>query len=72
MIFVATDDDMDTMPKPASDLQVGDELVLSNKESQGGPTTIVVKVTRLEFVVREGAYAPFTETGTIAVNGPVF
>jgi hypothetical protein len=50
MIFVATDDDMHPMPKPASDLQVGDGLVLSNTEGKTRPT-IILKVTRLEFVV---------------------
>jgi hypothetical protein len=46
---------------PASIVQVGDNLVLGN----GNPAT----VTKITTVKRLGAYAPFTEAGTIVVNG---
>lgn len=45
---------------PASMIQIGDEL-----ESMDGVT---VTVESIETVVRSGAYAPFTASGTIMVN----
>jgi hypothetical protein len=48
---------------PASIVQVGDNLVLGT----GNPAT----VTKITTVKRQGAYAPFTESGTVVVNGVV-
>jgi hypothetical protein len=45
----------------AASVAVGDNLVLGSSNS-------VVKVTKIDSVQRAGAFAPFTETGTIVVN----
>jgi hypothetical protein len=46
---------------PASNVQVGDDLVLSNSNE-------VARVTRLGESYRTGAYAPFSESGRLVVN----
>eukprot|EP00541_Cyclophora_tenuis_P016416 CAMPEP_0116559890 /NCGR_PEP_ID=MMETSP0397-20121206/10664_1 /TAXON_ID=216820 /ORGANISM="Cyclophora tenuis, Strain ECT3854" /LENGTH=578 /DNA_ID=CAMNT_0004085743 /DNA_START=41 /DNA_END=1777 /DNA_ORIENTATION=- len=46
---------------PASAVNAGDKLVLANGE--------LTTVNDVKSVVREGAYAPFTKSGTITVNG---
>lgn len=47
-------------PVPASMVTVGDKLVLGDGS--------VSSVTQLSTVTRNGAYAPFTESGTLVVN----
>jgi hypothetical protein len=47
---------------PASMIQVGDELV-------DGKTSSCVEVRSIKKISRQGAYAPFTTTGSIVVNG---
>lgn len=49
---------------PASRVKVGDEVVLVGEN--GVDTTVV---TEVHTVTRPGVYAPFTYSGTIAVNG---
>jgi len=46
---------------PADKVRVGDELNTSSIGSSG-------KVTKIDYVVRDGVYAPITESGTIMVN----
>mmetsp|Transcript_11443 Transcript_11443/g.13117 ORF Transcript_11443/g.13117 Transcript_11443/m.13117 type:complete len:792 (+) Transcript_11443:73-2448(+) len=48
---------------PASNIMVGDQLLLPN-----GSSSIV---TKIQLQQRKGAYAPITEDGTIVVNGVV-
>jgi Hint module len=50
-------------PHPASSLQVGDLLLQ--------PSGSLVAVTNIETVYRKGAYAPFTYSGKLVVNGVV-
>lgn len=47
---------------PASQVRVGDEMRL-------GANSDVLKVTKIETVTRLGAFAPFTYSGTMVVNG---
>jgi hypothetical protein len=49
---------------PASKVQVGDEMRLG---SASGAATATV--TKIETVTRCGAFAPFTRSGTVVVNG---
>jgi len=45
---------------PASTVTVGDKLLSNNNN---------VEVTKIDTVTRKGVFAPFTESGTISVNG---
>lgn len=48
---------------PASLVSVGDNLIVSNEGLEAA------RVQKIKVVVRAGAYAPFTTSGTILVNG---
>eukprot|EP00540_Astrosyne_radiata_P016744 CAMPEP_0116835804 /NCGR_PEP_ID=MMETSP0418-20121206/7744_1 /TAXON_ID=1158023 /ORGANISM="Astrosyne radiata, Strain 13vi08-1A" /LENGTH=651 /DNA_ID=CAMNT_0004465503 /DNA_START=1 /DNA_END=1956 /DNA_ORIENTATION=- len=48
---------------PAANVQVGDKLIL------GSDSLALAKVLAIKNAVRKGSYAPFTESGTIVVNG---
>ena len=61
MIYVVRKDGVDRM-LPASMVQIGDVLM-------SGPPEHPCHVVRIDRVVREGVFAPFTESGTIVVNG---
>lgn len=50
-------------PVPASSLHVGDTLLMDTGNAS--------EIIKLDAVVRRGAYAPFTESGTIVVNNMV-
>ena len=52
----------DNKSTPASTLRVGDELVSSNRVNP-------VKIEAIHTVTGKGAFAPFTYSGTIVVNG---
>jgi hypothetical protein len=83
MIFVsrATDDAGGTYHQaiPVSQLEVGDEIVMMMMSTDEGPAITTGndrttgRVSRLaeRTVTRKGAYAPFTDTGTIVVNGGI-
>lgn len=58
LVFVANN-----KSTPASTLRVGDELVASSSHVGS------VKVEAIHTVTRKGAFAPFTYSGTIVVNG---
>jgi hypothetical protein len=62
MLFVQQDDGK-TLSIPASGIHIGDKLVLSS----GGTS----HVTNIAVVQARGAFAPFTTSGTIVVNGVV-
>lgn len=51
-------------PVPAGSLVVGDALVLDTKHQSA-------TITKIKQVTREGAYAPFTASGSIVVNNVV-
>jgi len=51
-------------PVPASDVSIGDTVMTSNNAD----TTDVAMVTKIQTVIRRGAFAPFTESGTIVVS----
>eukprot|EP00547_Thalassionema_nitzschioides_P006004 CAMPEP_0194206536 /NCGR_PEP_ID=MMETSP0156-20130528/5531_1 /TAXON_ID=33649 /ORGANISM="Thalassionema nitzschioides, Strain L26-B" /LENGTH=749 /DNA_ID=CAMNT_0038933077 /DNA_START=85 /DNA_END=2334 /DNA_ORIENTATION=- len=51
---------------PASLVQVGDQVLIENNNKND---EIVVPVTKITTVVRQGAYAPLTKDGSIVVNG---
>jgi hypothetical protein len=46
---------------PASSVSIGDRVIVSHGDS--------MPVTKVQPVTRDGAFAPFTESGTIIVNG---
>jgi len=50
---------------PAFSVSIGDQLILSDENNKNTNA----KVTKITKVERVGAYAPFTESGTIIVNG---
>lgn len=50
---------------PASSVRIGDWLEMAS----GGASSYYEQVQRIKVVSREGAYAPFTASGTIIVNG---
>ena len=57
-------------PVPASQIRVGDKLVLADSDS--GNSMLPRKTTtvqRIHSEIRRGMYAPFTPSGTIVVNG---
>ena len=49
---------------PVSAVNVGDKLVVANGDS------VSTEVRKIERVTRQGAFAPFTKTGTIVVSVP--
>jgi hypothetical protein len=51
---------------PASSISVGDKLILATTD--GDVATVVEAVEEIHKVVRKGAFAPFTPSGTIVVN----
>lgn len=59
MIFVG-----ENRAVPAFSVSVGDQLILSDENNKRRNT----KVTKISKIERVGAYAPFTESGTIVVN----
>lgn len=84
MVFVVKHDGT-KQAVPASTVQIGDELIFNRpstvftsknsfkqQQQQNANDVDVVIVTNLGFVTRAtGAYAPFTEDGTIVVSGVV-
>jgi hypothetical protein len=54
--------DSRTMAVPAGSLAIGDELVLKDGKSSSA-------IVKIQTVVRNGAYAPFTESGKLVVSG---
>jgi hypothetical protein len=58
LVYIST---LSAPPVPASLVSIGDKLVL--EQGQLG------EVTNIKTVTRVGAYAPFTTSGTIVVNG---
>ena len=56
---------------PASHVQVGDKLLLvaAGAGTSDTKSNIVVVVLEIQVVKRRGAYAPFTPSGTVVVNG---
>lgn len=61
MVFVENNSIKQALP--ASAISIGDNLVMT----PGGSTT----VTKILLVTRKGAFAPFTTSGTVVVNGVV-
>ena len=57
-------------PIPASQVQVGDKLILAN-DGDSGSSRRTTTVQRIRSEVRQGMYAPFTPSGTIVINGVV-
>jgi len=60
MVFMATNKAV-----PAFSVSIGNQLIFSDENNK----MISVNVTNITKVNRVGAYAPFTESGTIMVNG---
>mmetsp|Transcript_8757 Transcript_8757/g.12683 ORF Transcript_8757/g.12683 Transcript_8757/m.12683 type:complete len:757 (+) Transcript_8757:168-2438(+) len=52
---------------PASLVQVGDQVLIVNNDNN--KDEVVVPVTKITTVIRQGAYAPLTKDGSIVVNG---
>jgi len=53
-------------PVPASDVSIGDLLMMTTTNNNNNAAA--AKVTKIQTVIRRGAFAPFTEFGTIVVN----
>ena len=66
MVFLYDNDDSVAAPVPASVLKVGSRLSSSSSSSL---SIVVAVVQRIEVVTRRGAYAPFTFSGVLVVNG---
>mmetsp|Transcript_41280 Transcript_41280/g.46915 ORF Transcript_41280/g.46915 Transcript_41280/m.46915 type:complete len:676 (-) Transcript_41280:180-2207(-) len=59
---------------PASTVTIGEKLVLAtnnDEQQQQSNNAATAKVTRIDEVYSKGAFAPFTESGTISVNGVI-
>jgi len=68
LLFIVGKEDNTIQSIPASNVMVGDQLLLP---TDGGKTTASSIVTEIRTLHRKGAYAPITEDGTIVVNGVV-
>jgi len=66
-LLFAHDKNGKTSTVPAGDVKVGDFLVSGNQQGQSSAAAQVV--VSIQKVQRSGAYAPFTTSGDIVVNG---